>query len=422
MAHPDNNPNLAPNLASDLELAQFAIEHNRLSEAETHLLRAAGLDTTAVEPLNRLAMLLQTLGRFEEADACLTQSLALNPCQAQTFYALVQGKRLSEADRPLIKQMEAALASETLPETEATQLHFALGKAFEDLGEFGDAMDNYVRANETAYRAWFVGRSFEGARYAAAFDAIVRKFDADFIARNSGMGSSSEMPLIVVGMMRSGTTLVEQILSGHPEVGAGGELPFWIARGREALDPASGEISTKTAPEIAKAYLQTLRGVAPGKTRVIDKMPQNYTMLGLIHLAFTEARIIHVRREAIDNCLSIYTTYYSKPPDFGLKQENIIFAYHQYERLMRHWKSVLPANRMFEVSYESLVTDREGVTRQLVEFCGLSWDDACLSPERNERRVVTPSLWQVRQPVYATSMGRWRNFEPWLGAFRELLG
>src|ERR1019366_968432 len=145
--------------------------------------------------------------RFEEADTFLTQSLTLNPCQPQTFYALVQGKRLSEADRPLIKQIERALASETLPDTEAAQLHFALGKAFEDLGEFGCAMDSYVRANESAYRAWFVGRSFEGARYAAAFDSIMRKFDTDFIVRNSGKGSSSEVPLIVVGMMRSGTTL-----------------------------------------------------------------------------------------------------------------------------------------------------------------------------------------------------------------------
>ena len=411
---------MAINTTSDLALAQRAIEQDRLPEAETLLRRAVGLDPTAVEPLNRLAMLLQTVGRFEEADVYLSQSLALNPCQAQSFYALVQGKRLGEVDRPLIRQMEVALASGALSPAEASQMHFAIGKAHEDLGEFGHAMESFTLANEIAYRARFAGRSFEPERYAAAFDSTMRRFNPAFMDQNRGMGSSSEMPVIVVGMMRSGTTLVEQILSSHPEIGGAGELPFWISHGREALDPASGGISARAASQVANAYLQTLRGVATGKARVIDKMPQNYTLLGLIHLVFPEARIIHVRRNAVDNCLSIYTTYYSKPPDFGLKPENIVFAYRQYERLMAHWRSVLPADRLLELTYESLVEDREDVTRRVVKFCGLPWVASCLRPERNERRVLTPSLWQVRQPVYATSVGRWGKFEPWLGAFREL--
>jgi len=401
-------------------MAQRAIEQDRLGDAETILRRVYGSHPTAVEPLNHLAMLLQTVGRFEEAEAYLVQSLALNPDQAQNYYALVQGKRLGDADRALLHQMEEALAAGTLSPAEESQVHFAMGKALEDLGEFGHAMESFTRANKIAYRAWFVGRSFERERYAAAFDSTIRRFSAAFMVHNRSVGSASEMPVIVVGMMRSGTTLVEQILSSHPEIGAGGELPFWIARAREALDPATGEISPKTAPEVAKAYLQTLRGIAPGRARVIDKMPQNYTLLGLIHLVFPLARIIHVRRNAIDNCLSIYTTYYSKPPDFGLKPENIIFAYRQYERLMAHWRTVIPADRLLELTYESLIENQEDVTRRAVEFCGLRWADSCLRPERNERRILTPSLWQVRQPVYATSIGRWRNFEPWLGAFRDL--
>jgi hypothetical protein len=149
-------------------------------------------------------------------------------------------------------------------------------------------------------------------------------------------------------------------------------------------------------------------------------MPDNYLALGLIHAAFPNARIIHTKRNPIDTCISIYTTPNRTSDPYANSRANIVFAYEQYLRLMQHWRSVLPADRLFEVSYEELIANRESVTREMVSFCGLEWDDACLRPEDNERAVATPSVWQVRQPVYSTSVERWRRYEPWLGAFGKL--
>ena len=143
-------------------------------------------------------------------------------------------------------------------------------------------------------------------------------------------------------------------------------------------------------------------------------------MLGLVHIAFPSARIIHIRRDPIDNCLSIFTTPYQKPPGFGLIRRNIVFAYRQYWRLMEHWRKTLPSDRFLEVNYEDLIENREAVTRRMIEFAGLDWDDSCLQHEKNERSVSTPSMWQVRQPIYKTSVARWRKFEPWLGELAEL--
>ncbi len=153
---------------------------------------------------------------------------------------------------------------------------------------------------------------------------------------------------------------------------------------------------------------------------MVDKMPANYTGLGIIHLALPKARIVHIRRNPIDTCLSIYVTPNRAHPEFAHDRDNIVTAYREYERVMEHWKSVLPNGSVMDVEYEELVCNPEPVTRALIGFCGLPWSDACLMPHENLRTVVTPSVWQVRQPIYKTSMDRWRKFEPWLGAFREL--
>jgi hypothetical protein len=152
-----------------------------------------------------------------------------------------------------------------------------------------------------------------------------------------------------------------------------------------------------------------------------DKMPLNFLTLGCIHTVFPNARIVHCRRNAIDNCLSIYMTQYKGSPEFGHVRENIVFMYKQYERLMDHWRATLPADRFLEVHYEELVADQEGETRKMIAFAGLEWNDACLHHEENENSVRTPSLWQARQPIYKTSVEKWRRYEPWLGAFAELI-
>ena len=168
-------------------------------------------------------------------------------------------------------------------------------------------------------------------------------------------------------------------------------------------------------------YLALLHKIEPEKLHVVDKLPGNYTHLGIIHTAFPNARIIHVRRHPIDTCLSIWSTPNSTRLPWANEKKDLVFAYGQYLRVMEHWRNTLPANRLLEVNYEDLVTETERVSRQMVDFCGLPWDDQCIHPENNSRAVATPSAWQVRQPIYRTALGRWREYEPWLDEFRELL-
>ncbi len=171
----------------------------------------------------------------------------------------------------------------------------------------------------------------------------------------------------------------------------------------------------------ADEYLAVLRAAGANALRITDKQPPNFELLWLIRLAFPEARIIHCRRNPVDTCLSIYFSYFGSQQDYAFDRGDLVFQYRQYERLMEHWRRVLPQDRFIEVEYETLIADREAETRRLVAFLGLDWDDACLAPERNPRPIKTASVWQARQPVYTTSLERWRRYEPWLQELRELL-
>ncbi len=183
--------------------------------------------------------------------------------------------------------------------------------------------------------------------------------------------------------------------------------------------------ATYLTPELADGlsgeYLSLLRRIGPGAARVTDKLPFNLIWLGVIHLLLPKARIVQCRRHPVDTCLSIYFTHFKQTIAFANDKAALVAAYRQYARLMDHWRAVLPPDRLLEIDYERLVTDREAETRRMIDFAGLDWDAACLEPERNDRAVTTASLWQARQPVYASSLERWRRYEPWLGELRRLL-
>jgi tetratricopeptide (TPR) repeat protein len=399
-----------------LSMAKVFLHERRLAEAEECLRRALALDPRSADGQRLLGMVLQQAGRFEEAIACLEQAIARDGRLVAAYYDLVYAKKLTEADRTLVRQMEALLEQPGLPDQDRTRLCFALGKAHDDLGDHAAAIRHYDVGNRIE-RARY---AFDRARHVARIDRAVAVCGPDFFARFRPHGSSSEAPLFILGMMRSGTTLVEQIVSSHPEVGAGGELTFW-GDAASALEPA-GEASLEPAAlgKPTKDYLALLHRIAPGARRVTDKTPHNFLWLGLIHAAFPRARIIHCRRNPVDTCLSIYFTYFGVAKDFAYDRGDIAFFYEQYARLMAHWRAVLPADRFLELDYEALIADREAVTRRLIAFCGLEWNDASLSPERNQRAVTTASIWQARQPVYRSSVERWRHYEPWLGELRRL--
>ena len=283
-------------------------------------------------------------------------------------------------------------------------------------------MEAYDEANRLFREMRPDTQGFDQSRQTDMRDRIRSYFTREFLLTNRGLGSQSERPIFVVGMPRSGTTLVEQMLSSHSDVGAAGELPFWPMRGDSAIDRSTGLPDLIRSRQLADEYDELLRSMAPWAKHVTDKMPINYLHLGLINMMFPNARVVHIRRSPIDTCLSIYTTDYRTPPEYAYNRENIVFAYRQYEVLTDHWRESLPAQSMIEVRYESLIDEPEQEIRRVLSFCGLEFQEACLHPEKNRRSIRTPSLWQARQPVYKSSRERWRRFEPWLGPFRELLG
>jgi tetratricopeptide (TPR) repeat protein len=360
---------------------------------------------------------LARLGRFEDAVAAFDRAIDLNPYLATAHFAAVEAHRCTEADRPRIQRLRAALDALSHDDEACAHLHFALGKLYDDLGEYADAMRHFDAANlRRRPRAHFDGPAFE-----ADIERLVRRFTPEFFAANRALGADDETPLLIVGMPRSGTTLVEQILARHPQIAAGGELPYWITRAADPGVAEAGDITPADARAMAADYLALLRGVGPDAARVTDKLPFNVLCLGLVHLLLPKARIIQCRRHPADTCLSIYFTNFRQAIAFAADKADIVAAYREYARLMDHWRTVLPAECLLEVEYERLVVDREAITRQMIAFCGLEWDEACLHPEENRRAVTTASLWQARQPVYTTSTQRWRRYEPWLGELRRVM-
>jgi hypothetical protein len=209
-------------------------------------------------------------------------------------------------------------------------------------------------------------------------------------------------------------------VSSHPAVTAGGEIEFWMLRDTPREDAWSAASDPKTARRLADEYLSTLRARGPGAERVTDKLLSNFLRLGLIHRLLPDATFIHCRRHPIDTALSIFTTNFGMHIDFAADRSDLVVFTRQYQRLMAHWRDVLPSGRLVEVDYEALVTDPEPNMRRIVAACGLEWNDACLTPHSNARRIETASISQARRPIYRTSVERWRRYEPWLGELLEL--
>lgn len=401
-------------------LALSLLHSNRAEEAKHHAEQAI-----EIEPENALAhatvgSVRQSQGDIEGANVAFRMSINLDPSQAYGYFALTHNKRITEQDRPMLANMEVVAAANRLPPQEIGSLHYGLGKGYENLGEYEKSMAHYDEANRIIRKLRFGDEPYDSKRAAAATDAKTSRYTKAFFVEAKSQGLESDLPIFIVGMMRSGTTLVEQILSSHPAVFAAGELDFWPDRSIEGLNrelmPDFPKLRT-----LANEYLSVLGTIGPDARFVTDKMPANYLALGQIHSAFPNARIIHMQRHPVDTAISIYATPNRARIDYAHDKHSIVVAYKEYLRLMAHWRKVLPGDLFLEVRYEDLVQDREGVARLLAEFCGLTWDDAMLQHEGNERSVLTPSAWQVRQPIYKTSVERWKRFEPWLGPFKELL-
>jgi len=403
-----------------LRYSNALLEYGDAAGASDHARCAVKLQPANFLAYEFLGEVLQREGKFTEAVAAYEQALFLNKTpRASTFQGLVAAKKITAADRSIVDQMLALADAAGLSKRDELILQASLGKALDDIGDYGPAFDHLQIARKCA-KQLYRGKPFDRGAIIHTTETCRRHFTRDILARCS-YGVQSDLPILIVGMPRSGTTLLEQIVSSHPQVGAAGELNFWFD---SALARDVGKsFEAGYANDLAVKYRMLLRSMAPGKKRVTDKMPLNFSLLGPIHMLFPNARILHCRRHPVDTCLSLLMNTLSlpEPPLCLLEPADTVFAYKEYLRLMEHWREVLPADRFLEVDYEDVVSDKDAMTRKIIAFCGLEWDSACLHHELNERTVDTPSKWQVRQPIFSSSVARWKKYVPWLGPLRELL-
>ena len=398
--------------------ARSLLLEDRNQEAEQVLRQMLARDSGNAMAHDLLGNLLSEFGRFREARECFERAIALAPLLAGSYYDLVRCRPVTADDNDLLQNMQAALDTPGLEAAHRHRLHLAIGKAADDLGDYPLAMQHFDSADAVRRES----ASFDSAAFSTEIDRMIVRCTPELIARAPELGSSDATPVLIIGMPRSGTTLVEQIVSMHPEVGAGGELNFWNERGAEWHRSGPAGIAKPFLARAARDYVAVLRAIAPNAARVTDKMPFNFLWAGLIHLAFPRATIIHCRRAAIDTALSIHQTHFHPGFAFPTGGVELVAYFRSYQRLVDHWQSVLPPDRFVEVDYEELTRAPEPVIRRMIAACALSWNDACLRPERNPRAVKTPSKWQTRQPIYRTSVARWRRYEPWLGPLRALVG
>lgn len=396
--------------------ARALLTEDRDQEAERALRQIVALDPDNALAHDLLGNLLSELGRFDEARTCFERAIAVAPLLAGCYYDLVRCRPVAAGDDGLLDRMETALATPGLEAAQRLRLHLAIGKAADDLGDYGRAMQHCDAADSVRR----VTVPFDAAAFSSEIDRLIARCTPAWIAQASESGNCDATPVLIVGMPRSGTTLVEQIISMHPEAAAAGELHFWNQRGAAWHGSGADQDETAFVAAASQDYLRVLRSIAPSAARVTDKMPFNFLWAGLIHRAFPRSTIIHCRREAIDTALSIHQTHFHPGLAFPTGGAELVAYFRGYQRLIEHWRSVLPVDRFLEVDYEELTRTPEPAIQRILAACGLPWNNACLHPENNPRAVKTPSKWQTRQPIYRSSVERWRRYESWLGPLREL--
>ncbi len=372
-----------------------------------------------------LGHVLKTVGQQAEAIQSYRDCIAARPEFGEAYWSLANLKtyRLSEDD---IAEMETRLNAEGLDDQPAVNFMFALAKAHEDRGDYQRAWA-YYRDGNARQR---MRESYDPVQTEVMNDALIEVFDYDFLTRYTGQGCADESPIFIVGLPRSGSTLIEQILASHSQVEGTAELPY-VGRVATSLNRnrADGINYPQAVRELGAEHFQALGedylGHArlhriEGAPRFIDKMPNNFPNIGLMHLMLPNARIIDARRHPLDSCLSCFRQLFARGQTFTYDLTEIGEYFLQYQRMMDYWEEVLPG-RVLTVQYEELVTDFEPQVRRLVEYCGLPWEDACLEFHQTDRPIRTASSEQVRQPVYTGSIGFWRNYESHLGELIEVL-
>ena len=394
-------------------LARLLYLLDRHDEALQRANRAIALDPQFIDARVTLAQGLAELGRYDEALATIAHAIELAPDQARLYHSWGEITRWTSDDPRLAALEELARKAASLPVDDQVNLNFALGKAYADCGDIERAFRHQIEGGALQRRML----RYDEASTLGELDALCRAVDANWMIRHRRVGDPSPLPIFILGMPRSGTSLVEQILASHPKVKALGErvtLNAAIAEacGAPTIPPSLPHLaahwSDSELQRLGALYIKAIsRDVLPGATRITDKLPANFRFAGLIHAALPNARIIHTRRDPVDTCLSIFSILFSGHSQiYSYDLRELGRYYRAYEKVMAHWRNVLPPGVMLEVQYEEVVDNLEQQARQIIAHCGLEWDNACLEFYKAERPVRTISHAQVRQPIYRSSVGR----------------
>ena len=386
--------------------------------------RALELAPRSADAYNGLGLASMDDGDFEAAANYYRLAIELDPGFTKVYLNLAKSRRFSASDKSDLDLIESVLSRPALTKDEKVDLHFALGKALDDCALYDSAFSHFREANTLRKAAL----QTDHAGFETWIDAIISTFDDDFFKARSNYGSDSDRPVFIIGMPRSGTTLVEQIIASHPLAHGAGELPKigelnadlceqTNAAGYPAYLPAVQDDVIRRA---ASDYLGFLDSRSSTAKRVTDKLPGNYIYLGLIALMFPRAHVIDCRREPLDVVLSVYFSQFVGDHPFAYDLDDIVFEYEHYLRLMEHWTQALPVS-LHRANYEDLINSPEQQSKAIIAACGLDWDERCLRFYENKRPVHTASNWQVRQPIYSRAVGRWKNYEQYLaGVTRKL--
>ena len=356
-------------------------------------------------------------GHWEEAHRVLDRLLEVNPKNARAMAARSGLRKMTHADVDWLHAAEA-LISGGIDEYEEASLRLAIGKYFDDLGEFERAFESCKRANDLLKQ---VAEPYDRQARSRLVRDLTEVYTRDAAAQPAAGASLSTKPVFVVGMPRSGTSLVDQIICSHPSVKGVGESPFWphmMSEHASAL--RKGAVDESLSKMLVESYLRTIGAHTTDALRIVDKAPVNSDYLPVIHSVFPNARFIYMQRDPIDSCLSCFFQAFPLTANFKFDLSDLAHYYKEHQRLIDHWRAVLPAGTILDVPYAELVADQEGWTRRILDFIGVEWDERCLHFEQAQRSVATASYWQVRQKVYTTSVARWRNYEKFIGPLLAL--
>ena len=403
---------------AQISLAGTLFSLGRLDEAQQLLERTLKTAPRHVEALQIMGQLVARQGRFAEAEGWFDGALEIDPNASHAWTGLAALRRMTSVDSMWLKGAEQCADSGRLPPLNEASVRYAIAKYYDDVGDFGRAFRSCQLAKELVKTA---AAPYDRAGATRFVDDLIRAYPRETLVQPQAGASDSTTPVIVVGMPRSGTTLLAQIIGSHPAARAAGELEYWSYAVRKhnvgTRHEAPGETTRR---RLAERYLRVLTEGCEDAVRVVDKSPFNSDYLGIIHTVFPNARIIYLQRDPIDTCLSCYFQDFPPALNFTLDLSDLAHFYREHRRVFEHWRTALPPGTLLEVPYEELISDQEGWTRRILEFLGLPWDAHCLSFYETKRSVLTASYWQVRQKIYNRSVGRWRNYRKFIGPLLEL--